>query len=267
MEYLALALVFAFGAIVGSFLNVVVLRFDTGASIARGRSKCFSCGKTLSWHELVPVLSYLAQRGRCRGCGSKISPQYPLVEALGGFAFIVAYLWAYPGEGALPVLSFIFFAALLSIYIAIAAYDLRHKIIPDEFSYAAAAVALGLVAIRWAMGGTLGWTELASGPILFAFYGSFWLFSKGRWMGLGDAKLALSVGWALGLWSGIAATLLSFWIGSVAMLCAIAVQKIRAKGSLGFKTEIPFGPFILLGFLASLLFGIDIQTVLSFLAV
>lgn len=266
-EYLAPVAAFIFGTLIGSFLNVVVLRFDTGVSISRGRSKCFSCGKALSWRELVPVLSFLSQRGRCAGCGSRISWQYPLVELAGGSAALAAYLFAFPSDDMLGMAAFALSAALLFFYIAIAVYDIRHKIIPDEFSYGAALVALALVGVDWAVYGYLDLARLAAGPALFAFFGLFWLASRGRSMGLGDAKLALSVGWALGLWGGIAAVLLSFWIGAVSMLLAMAIQRARSKGGLGMKSEIPFGPFIILGFLVSFFFRVDIQAILSFLAV
>ncbi|MBI5134277.1 MAG: prepilin peptidase [Candidatus Taylorbacteria bacterium] len=267
MDHFIFASIFVFGAIIGSFLNVVVLRFDTGASISRGRSKCFSCGKTLSWYELVPIFSFLFQGGRCKGCRSKISWQYPAIEISGGLAALAAYLWALPGQGALSVASFALLAALLFLYIAITAYDLRHKIIPDEFSYGAAAVALALLGVEWAATGTLDFGRLAAGPALFAFFGFFWLVSKGTWMGLGDAKLALSIGWALGLSAGVASVLLSFWTGAAFAFAAMAIQKIRSRRGLGLKSEIPFGPFMIVGFLLSLLFRIDIQAILSFLAV
>lgn len=267
MDNAVFIVLFIFGTIIGSFLNVVVLRFDTGASISRGRSKCFSCGKALSWYELVPLASFLAQRGRCRGCGSKISWQYPLVEAAGGMAALVAYLWAPAGQDIWATASFALLAALLFLYIAIFVYDLRHKIIPDEFSYSAALVAFALGSVPLLSSGKLDIVWLFSGPALFVFFGFFWLVSRGRWMGLGDAKLALSVGWALGLWGGVAAVLLSFWTGAVFALCLMAAQRIVSKRRIGLKSELPFGPFIILGFLIVLVSGLDIQSVISFLAV
>src|SRR6185369_13016413 len=87
-------IILVFGILVGSFLNVVTLRWNTGMSISRGRSKCFSCGKDLKWYELLPVASFAAQRGKCRGCEAKISWQYPLVELASGLCFVLAYLRA-----------------------------------------------------------------------------------------------------------------------------------------------------------------------------
>jgi prepilin signal peptidase PulO-like enzyme (type II secretory pathway) len=262
-------ILFVFGLIIGSFLNVVVLRFDTGASIARGRSKCFSCDKELAWHELLPLLSFLIQAGRCKGCRTKISWQYPVIEMLGGFAFVLAY--AYVPEALVSpwgFFSFVCVSIVLCLYVAIGAYDMRHKVIPDLFSYAAAFASLGFIAGSYFLYGSIDLFQVIAGPALFLFFYFFWFVSRGTWMGLGDAKLALSIGWLLGLWGGIAAILLSFWIGAIVSLLVMLVQKLlRGENSLRMGSEIPFGPYILIGFLIAFVFEIDIQSILSFLAV
>ena len=259
---LILGVIFVFGLLVGSFLNVVILRFNTGMSISRGRSACFACGKGLAWYELLPLASFLVQKGRCRGCEARISWQYPLVELATAFGLVAAYL------SARSVLGFALIAALICFYIVIFVYDFRHKIIPDFFSYGAALIALCMVALDWRSSGSLDLFRLLAGPCFFLFFWFFWFISKGRWMGLGDGKLALSIGWALGLSAGVSALLLSFWIGAIVALAIMAFQRVfhRSK-ALGMKSEIPFGPFILLGFALVLLFHIDIQGLFSYLAV
>ena len=268
MDIIQIITVFLFGLIVGSFLNVVILRWNTGMTISKGRSRCFSCGKTLDWYELIPLASFFLQRGSCRKCGSKISWQYPLVELGGGLAFVFAYIHTsgafYSG---LAFASFILTAALLCLYIVVVAYDMRHKIIPDFFSYLAGIVSLCLIGVDWAATGAIDPYRLIAGPALFLFFWAFWYFSKGTWMGLGDGKLALSMGWALGLSQGLAALMLSFWIGAIISLAIMAFQRIKnGKSKLGMRSEIPFGPFLILGFLTVFLSGIDIQTILSHLA-
>ncbi len=253
---------FVFGVLVGSFLNVVILRYNTGMPIARGRSACFACNRQLSWYELLPLASFAVQGGKCRGCSSRISWQYPLVELATGLCFVAAYLVAR------SPMEFLLLAALLCFYVAIFVYDLRHKIIPDLFSYGAALIALALLALDWRSSGSLGYLSLLSGPCLFLFFWFFWFVSRGRWMGLGDGKLALSVGWALGMSAGVSALLLSFWIGAAFTLALMAYQRIfhRSK-ALGMKSQVPFGPFMLVAFLAVLLFHLDIPTLLAHLAV
>lgn len=119
---------FIFGTIVGSFLNVVVLRYNSSFSIY-GRSGCPSCGKTLTWFELIPILSFFLQMGRCRVCGSRISLQYPLVEALTGVLFLFIFLKGLPA-------AFTFYMFVISsLLVAILVYDIRHKIIPDGLVY------------------------------------------------------------------------------------------------------------------------------------
>ncbi|HEY0907940.1 MAG TPA: prepilin peptidase [Candidatus Paceibacterota bacterium] len=257
------------GVLIGSFLNVVILRFDTGASISRGRSKCFSCEKALKWYELLPIVSFTVQKGRCRACLSKISWQYPLVELLGAVAFPLAYKLS-PGAffDPLGTILFVLTAALLCLYIVICVYDMRHKIIPDLFSYSAAGVALAAVALEYFVVGGIDPLRLIAGPALFLFFFFFWAVSRGTWMGLGDAKLALSIGLFLGLSQGITAVLMSFWIGAGLSLLVMLIQRITSrKGGLRMKSEVPFGPYMLIGFLIAFIWHIDMAAVISFLAV
>jgi prepilin signal peptidase PulO-like enzyme (type II secretory pathway) len=249
--YMAIML-FILGALLGSFVNVVVLRWNTGMSISRGRSACFSCGTTLRWFELFPIVSFIAQKGKCRTCGTNISWQYPAVEALAGCAVVIAFM----KSGSLAEAAL--WSALLLVYLALCVYDIRHQIIPDAFSYTAAFLALGLIGWQAHLSGAIDPWRVVAGPILFIFFWLFWFLSRGRAMGFGDAKLALSVGWALGLSSGIAAILLSFWIGAIVALAAMPFSR------LSMKSAIPFGPFIVLGAVLAFALSIDLGTVASF---
>lgn len=263
---------FLFGLIIGSFLNVVIFRFNTGMGVAKGRSVCLNCNKTLAWYELLPLGSFLIQKGRCRGCSSRLSWQYPLVEIMGGVAFVLAYLRdpnAY--VSVLGLTTSLLFVVLMCLYIVIVVYDLRHKIIPDAFSYAASLVALGLIGVDWATVGHVDFLRVIAGPTLFIFFWFFWFVSKGTWMGLGDGKLALSIGWSLGLAQGIAATLFSFWIGALISVSIMIFQTLHSRkkrrgARLGMKSQIPFGPFLVLGFLIAFMCGVDIQAILAHLA-
>lgn len=265
MNVLFATYAFLFGLIIGSFLNVVIARFRTGMSLS-GRSRCFSCGKTLSWYELIPLLSFIFQRGRCRVCHTRISWRYPLVELLGGFAFPLVFLKVGVGTPSALLYGFV----IASLLIAIAVYDVRHKIIPDLFVYLLSIFALG--GIVWQHSLTLPtlatlWHVLA-GPLLFLPFALMWFFSRGTWIGFGDAKLAWGIGWLLGLSKGIVAILFSFWIGAVVSIGAIAISKSHGLFSthkrFTMKSEIPFGPFLVLGLGLVWFWGIDTTTLLSF---
>ncbi len=251
---------FALGMLVGSFLNVVALRYNTGrlrqALFGGGRSHCFSCDKTLTWYELVPVASFLAQGGRCRGCKSRLSWQYPLVELLTGFLFVIAFLHEAVGAHSLGLLLAMI---ILSLLVVIGVYDLRHKIIPDALAYAFAAFALVYSLARLFSGpSSLDYTNtlfqaipwlLAAGPLLFLPFYLLWKVSGGRWIGLGDGKLALGMGWFLGLSGGISAVVLAFWLGALVAVIVLAVQRSwpQLGQRLHMKSEIPFAPFLIIG--------------------
>ncbi len=246
---------FLFGIAIGSFLNVVILRYNTGMGLD-GRSQCFSCGKTLHWYELIPVFSYLYQGGKCSQCKSTISWQYPAVELLTGITFLAVFNQLKP----LIVLSFwsfmfafAFTLVVFCILIVIFVYDLRHKIIPDGFSFALAALGLiGLciqvfpLSFHWPT-----FMGFLAGPILFAPFALLWLVSKGTWMGFGDAKLALGMGWVLGLLGGISAIILAFWVGAAVSIGILVIQRMHLSfggNHLTMKSEIPFAPFLIIGF-------------------
>lgn len=243
-EFIAIA-VFVFGTIVGSFLNVVSLRYNTGLSIRKGRSKCFSCGYALAWLDLIPILSFLFLGGRCRKCQSKISLQYPLVECATGLLFVFTFLV----ESNPPLLLILWIA--FSLLVVIFVYDLKHKIIPDALVYAFDA--LGLIFLVYgvyrAQGHIPSAHELLAGVYLALPFALLWVVSKGRWIGLGDAKLALGMGWFLGLASGFTAIVLSFWIGAVVSVGILLVSKILGQHKFSMKSEIPFAPFMIISFL------------------
>lgn len=272
------AIFFIFGTIIGSFLNVVSLRHNTGKDLS-GRSFCFSCGKTLSWYELVPVLSFILQRGRCRECGSKISWQYPIVEVITGilfFALSQKFLYFFlvvlsTGISNLYdvglLFSFVAYAVLFSILIAIGVYDIKHKIIPDKLVYLLISIAfLRTVVVALSDLFTFGDSfvsvlpDLLAGPIVALPLFLLWFFSKGRAMGFGDVKLTLGLGWMMPVWGAVAALMMSFWVGGVigVILLFLFSKKIT------MKTEVPFAPFLILGTILAFFYEINFWSILGF---
>ncbi len=259
--------VFIFGTIVGSFLNVLILRYNTGVSALRGRSFCFSCGKKLGPLELIPVLSFIIQKGKCRGCQSKISWQYPVIEGLTG-ALFVFILIKYFGLSGLVFDTWYLLISLIiiSVLVVITVYDIKHKIIPDGLVVTFGVLALIKIALDFfQMDGTpaevkthLIW-YLVAGPLLALPLFLIWLISRGRWMGLGDPKLVLGIGWFLGPILGLSAIILAFWTGAVYGLALMALSKFKWHGlKIDRKTEVPFAPFLILGFLLVYFFGFDV---------
>ncbi len=241
-------ILFVLGLIIGSFLNVLGLRWNSGRGVG-GRSFCVVCEKTLPWYELVPVVSFLGLGGKCSRCKTKISWQYPLVELWTGLIFATVPILAIP---------------IFCIYVVITIYDLRHKIIPDNLVYSAIILS---IFYRYITGG--GMIDWLMGPIIFSFFGLIWLASKGRAIGFGDAKLGLSIGLLLGGSLGASAFALAFWIGASVSLLILLFGKLgfslfkRAKG-LTMKSEIPFAPFLILGAWLAVVYQLDILHVAYF---
>jgi len=235
-------LVFLFGAIIGSFLNVVIVRYDQGDFF--GRSKCPKCFAPLLWFELIPILSFFFARGRCRHCGQPISWQYPIVEALTGLVFVSVF-WKY--NFASPdifniIISLIFF----SLLIILAVYDFYHQEIPNLVY---GVILLSLLVLFF----DFSWLRLLAGPVLALPFAFLYFISKGKLIGFGDAKLILALGWFLGLMAGLAAIFLAFWIGAIAAIILLLFYPQKFK----MKTALPFAPFLVLASWLVFVFNLD----------
>src|SRR5688572_15848348 len=224
------------GLAVGSFLNVVAYRLPRGESLVHPRSRCPGCATPVRPLDNVPVLSWLALRGRCRTCKTPISPRYPLIEALTA-ALCVAVVLA--GAGEPDTLLGLAFVLLL---VPITFIDLDHRIIPNKLTLLGAIVALALVI-------AFDSDDLAEHLIAAAAAGGFFLVAAlayPRGMGMGDVKLAAVMGLFLGR-SVAPAIFVALIVGSLVGAVIVARE--------GRKTEVPFGPFLALGGLVGLLAG------------
>lgn len=252
---------FALGLIVGSFLNVVIFRLNTMRSLG-GRSACMSCKNTLSWYELVPIFSFLGLMGRCRNCKTKISIQYPLVEIIAGLIYGLLFL---KFQNVLFVsasdfaVTYIFYSIIFSILLVIAVYDIKHKIIPDQLS-----LLLGVVCFVGLFfftdnnfsGFYPHWPtifQFLSGAVIALPFYLFWLLSRGTWMGLGDAKIAIGLGWLLGISGVLSGAVVAFWSGAVIGILLLVFSKKHK-----IKSEIPFAPYLVLGAFLAFVFELRI---------
>lgn len=238
------------GAILGSFINALSYRWGTGFSIVTGRSKCMRCGTTLSAIDLVPVFSWIFLRGRCRYCRTRISVQYPLVEALAALASLALYL-TNPDP---LVYAFSLVVAMTLLFIAV--YDIRHTIIPWSASIFLIILALARL---WGMGG-IPLYDLLAGVILGAPLILIWALSRGRWMGLGDGILELSLGSYLGLTMGLTALFLAFWSGA-----AVGIALWALRRGVRMDSEVPLAPFLILGAAAAYILHVDFFPALPYL--
>ena len=248
--------IFIFGLAIGSFLNVVICRLAAGGSpalsLSKGlvfdRSRCPKCAHTLSWYELVPLVSFAIQRARCRACGEKISWQYPLVELATAFLFVFIYdfLPAYYHGWEVAYLFFVW-ASLLVLFV----FDLKHYIIPNKVLYplilvvaAHAFFGSGFMVTPYAIASALG----ASGFFLVQY-----LVSRGRWIGFGDVKFGIFMGLFLGFPLILVAFFFSYFIGAAigGVLLALHSKKLQS--------EIPFGPFLVLGTFIAYFYGSTIM--------
>ena len=239
MEVLIPVALFGLGAVLGSFVCVVAERVHTGQSFLRGRSKCNSCARVLTPLDLVPILSYVASRGTCRGCGARVPLSYAVFELVLGLSFV----WAWVLLGVSYVLPVFLLALVVLMFIVV--YDLMHTVVPVTAS--TLLVFLGfLVAVLSAESlSTLATSLLLAGGISFAFL-MLHLLTRGRGMGLGDAPVALGLSLMCAPYA-YGGLLLSFWIGAVIGILVLALR----RGGPRMGIEVPFVPFLAVGYLAA----------------
>jgi leader peptidase (prepilin peptidase)/N-methyltransferase len=234
--------VFVFGAVVGSFLNVCIYRIPRGESLILPGSRCPNCKERIAFYDNIPILSYLFLKGRCRNCGFKISLRYPIVELLNGLFY--TSLYSSLGLGA----TFLAYSVFLSSLIVVTFIDLDHQIVPDRITIPG--IILGILLASTLL--PVGLKNSLSGALLGG--GLFYLtaiLSRGG-MGGGDIKLIAMIGAFLG-WKEV---LLTIFLGALSgSLVGVFLMVFRGKGR---KHKIPFGPFLSLGATLSLFWGKDL---------
>ena len=240
---LAAGIAFLFGAVLGSFLNVVIWRLPRGESLVTPASRCPGCGAPVKPYDNIPILSWLILRGRCRNCGTRISARYPLVELL--TAVLMALVPVFLGADEDVWIGF----ALVLILVPLTFIDLDHRILPNKITYPSVVVGVALVAVFE----TDDLPEhLIAGAAAFLFlFAAAWFYPKG--MGVGDVKLAGVMGLFLGR-NVAPALLVAFLLGTLVGLVVMARKGVAQ----GRKTAIPFGPFLAAGALVGLYVGDEI---------
>ena len=222
---------------IGSFLNVVVARVPIGRSIVHPPSACMECGTEIAWYDNVPVLSWLILRGRCRNCDTSISWRYPAVE-LSTALLVAGCFWKFGLSGDAAVASF-----FCIVLVVLSAIDIDRRIVPNKIVLPAAAIVL---AAQTVLHPSVEWLAAALGASLFLLLAAL---AYPRGMGMGDVKLALLLGAALGRTVPVA-----MFAGMLAALVPSVVLFAR-HGSAARKMAIPFAPFLALGGLLGLFAG------------
>ena len=237
MFFFPSAILFILGAIIASFIGVLVVRLNTGQSFLKGRSHCDVCNTPLTPGALVPIISYVVSQGRAQCCGARISLASPLTEVLLGGLFALSYL----NLGLVIALPFMLFS--LSILLALVLYDLRHQILPAQFlwMFVVASTITGFLSAS-SPGDFYGTLVVAS--FIALSLAVVHVLSRGRAMGLADAPLAFGLALLVGP-AAFPGFIFSFWIGAA---IGIVLLLKRPQGS-RMGVEVPFAPFLAAGFL------------------
>ncbi len=252
--------IFVLGLTIGSFLNAVIFRLKQNERWSRGRSLCPHCRHVLSWFDLIPLVSFVLLRAKCRYCRKSISWQYPLVELVTALVFVIGYGQFFTGTleykniGALlpysyaPILPYLAYLIISSFLIVIFVYDLKYYLILDKVSLPAF---LSAMLLNFLLGYSVFNLLLASGLLAGFFFLQF-LFSQGQWLGGGDIRLGLVMGAILGWPMALTALVLAYVLGAIVGLTLMALKKKS------WKSQLPFGTFLSLAAWLVLLWGREI---------
>lgn len=248
---LSIALAGVLGILTGSIVNATVLRTKAGLPLM-SRARCLSCIEPLHWFDLIPVLSYFILKGRCRRCSAAIEWQYPAVELAMGllfalFAARLVFELGIPGfiTGTESSILFVRDAVVSVFLVIIFLYDFRFSVIPDKFSIPA----IILVILFNALLGAPSFSILLGGLSLGGFFALQYLVSQGRWVGGGDIRMGLLMGFLLGLPMGIVALFLSYVIG------ALGGVLLLVGGHRSTTSHVPFGTFMAGATVITMVFG------------
>ncbi len=275
MEFL---FIFAIGVFIGSFLNVAIDRLPRKETIAKGRSHCEFCKKELAWYDLIPLLSFLMLKGKCRYCHKSIGIFYPIIEFSTGILFLTTFMFVYglnfqfPARIAMQsvaggsisnslifnlqsLISLVYYLFIVSSFIVIFFEDLKFGIIPDKVVFPAIIVSSIYLIFNFPLDFTRDgqfsiFNFVFSAIGAFVFFLILFLITKGKGMGFGDVKLSFLLGLILGFPKIILALYLAFLTGAIIGIILIIWRKKRS-----IKDTIPFGPFLILGTILALFYG------------
>ncbi len=235
-------IVFLFGICFGSFLNVCIYRIPKRESVVVGSSHCMSCNKKLRWYELVPIFSYVFLQGKCSKCKTRISPQYPLIEAVNGILYVLVFYTF--GFNYNTIIACFLTSALLALSII----DARTKEIPPQFT-----IFIGVLAIINLVLNNGNWQDYLLGfGVITALLMLLLFLSGGSAIGGGDVKLMAGCG----LYLGLANTLFAFFF---ACIVGSVIHIIRMR-FFGAKRELAMGPYLSIGVFCAMLWGESILT-------
>lgn len=236
-EIIFYIIVFLYGIVIGSFVNVLIYRLPLHENITTEHSHCMSCGHRLKWHDLVPLFSWLFLKGRCRYCKAKISVQYPLIEAINGFGYVLIFM--INGIN----LSSMLYVLCFSMLVAITVIDWRTFEIPVGLNITILVLGVIHTAIDYT-----NWSLYLIGMVCVSgFLLLLFLITRGRGIGGGDIKLMAAAGLLFGWKKIILALVLGCIIGSVVHLI---LMKVKNKGR-----QLAFGPYLSVGIFIAMLFG------------
>ncbi len=244
--YVTPLFIFLLGLIFGSFISALSWRIPRGLDIWVDRSRCDKCKSPLYWYDNIPLLSFLILRGTCRNCGKKISVRYPLLELFTGVIFLLIYINGSSLYRSYSVLDLVYLLIISIILISIFVIDLELQIIPDNLVFFGIFIVISYLLLT---------SDNRFYPILFSgFISAFSILSinlltKGKGMGLGDAKLALFGGLFFGFPNFISWIFLSFITGAVIGIFLILIGRAQ------FGRRIAFGPFLVISWFAVLFWG------------
>lgn len=239
--------IFILGLFIGSFLNVLVDRLPKGESVIKGRSHCDKCKRILKWYDLIPLISFIMLKGKCRYCSTSLSLYYPIVEFTTGAMFVLVLLFVGRMNHELRIMDLGYHFFLIASFIVIFFADIKYGIIPDKIIFPSILVSfIYLFFIHNSLFVIHFWSALGAS----LFFLLLFLVTKGKGMGFGDVKFAFLMGLILGFPNIIVSLYVAFLTGAIVGCILILWRKKRI-----FGTAIPFGPFLVIGTLMSIFSG------------